>query len=609
MKKLVKLTTTAVSAILLLSMLAIIQPVFASPAGIHVINPNTGDNQFIYSTDVISVGGKFWANITLTDFTDVYTWQMRLTFNATLLHVTQAPYPADHIFAGKTTAPSVPVIDNTAGYVLSGNSLVGEVPGVSGTNARLVQVEFEIMKEPDFGGSVTCNLTFFYGTGGTFYVDSTGTVYNTPADPAPEDGYYEYSWAPPATRPYLEVLPTLTEVAKDATPVIGTVKAEFEVGIYIRNLDKDWLLVAVQMMLKYNTSLLEVMSVTEGPFMQDATWNLYGTFPIVVIEGDHVILGDIIFPNATGEWDQTEFPNGGGLLFTIRFKAILQEEYPWSATTILDLTKLDGREHGVDVYNGYIVFDPDRDATVKIYGYVLGRFIDVYTQWGGEGYGNPSDMFAPQDLVILNATVTYNLDPVQHKLVYFYIISPTGRFKFERTAMTDEYGVATTSFRIPWPCEDYNDVMGIWNVTATVDIAEETVIDTLQFKVGWYIELVELIPKKTDWLKGPPKGTGEDMEFTVVFRSYAVREINGTISVIVYDNLEVPIGIQFDPVSVSGATWCEFKYYNVTVTMPVPSWAYIGPAMAYANCYSGLPWLCGHAMCPEISAAINIVRP
>jgi hypothetical protein len=321
-------------------------------------------------------------------------------------------------------------------------------------------------------------------------------------------------------------------------------------------------------------------------------------------------MGDMILPNGTGYWDQTEFPNDEGLLFTVRFKALVQEEFPWSVTTVLQLTKLDGREYGVDVDNSYIVFDPAISAIVKIYGYVLGRFIDVVTQWGGEGYNNPSDMFAPQDLVILNATVTYNLDPVQHKLVYFHIVSPSGRFVFERTAMTDEYGVATTSFRIPWPCEDYNDVMGIWDVTATVDIAEETVIDTLQFKVGWYIELVALIPKQTDWLKGPPKGTGEDMEFTVVYRSWAMRTINGTISVIVYDNLQVPIGIATIPVTGGGVTtWCEYAYGNVTVYLPVPSWAYIGPAKAYANCYSDFPWLGGYAMCPEVSADINIVRP
>ena len=42
--------------------------------------------------------------------------------------------------------------------------------------------------------------------------------------------------------------------------------------------------------------------------------------------------------------------------------------------------------------------------------------IDLYTQkelYSGRGQGQTSDAFAPQELVILYAYVTYNLDPVQ----------------------------------------------------------------------------------------------------------------------------------------------------------------------------------------------------
>lgn len=599
----------ATIAILLLSSLAFVPNIHAVTATMHVINPVTGDTQFLYSTDAQSEGDTFWANITLTEFADVYTWQVKLLFDAALLNARQAIYPADHIFAGMTTAPVSPVIDNVTGSVLFGNSLSGAPTGVTGASARLCQIQFEIMEEPapGVGNFLECDLTLFVGVGGTFLLDSIGGDIPLLKD----EGYYNFAWAPPSTSPYLEILPALTELGITGEMIVGVpAKSEFEVGVYIRNLDEGWRLIAVQYMLHYNTSLLEVMSVTEGPFMLDPTWNLYGTYPIVIIEDAYVIMGDIILPNGTGYWDQTELPNGEGLLFTVRFKALVQEEYPWSVTTALDLTKLDGREMGVDVDDEYIVFDPPIDASVKIYGYILGRQIDVFTQWGGQGPNQPSDMFAPQDLVNLTALVTYNLDPVQHKIVYFYIVSPTGTYVFERTDMSNETGHASTWFRIPWPCVNYSDIIGVWNVTVTVSIAEETVTDFMQFKVGWYIELVSITPKQTEWLKDGPKYQAEPMEYTVVYRTWSQRMQSGIISVIVYDNLQVPIATYHVNVTIGGATpWCTYAYGNVTVSMPAPSWAYIGPGKAYANCYSDLPWNGGHAMCPEVSCAISIVRP
>jgi len=110
----------------------------------------------------------FTINITLTDFTGVYTWQTRLNYNPALLNVTGASYPSDHIFAGKTTSPVSPVIDNAVGYVLFGNSLVGDEPGINGTNVVLCQIEMRGV------GAGVGNLTFHTGVGGTFLLDADG---------------------------------------------------------------------------------------------------------------------------------------------------------------------------------------------------------------------------------------------------------------------------------------------------------------------------------------------------------------------------------------------------------------------------------------------------
>ncbi|MEM2779873.1 MAG: cohesin domain-containing protein [Candidatus Bathyarchaeia archaeon] len=605
-----KLVSIVISAMLIMGMLAIAMPAwgFTCNESLHVISPVTGDSEFIFSSDVNKPGDTFWANVVIRNYDGLYTWQIRILFNPEHVNVVSAVYGNifENLPEGWSTAPSPVVINNDEGYILWGNSLTGEVYGVNGTEATLCKIKFKIMKEPPRYGQLESYFTFYFGVGGTFIEDGAGARKDSAATLPTEPGHYKYMWAPPATRPYLEVVPSEVKFLTGEM-IVGTPKAEFTVDIWIKNLDKDWLLIAVQFMLFYNTTLLEVVSVTEGPFMQDPRWNLYGTYPITIVENNYIIMGDIILPNATGYWDQTEFPNGNGVLFTVKFRAIYQEEFPWEGSCVLDISKLDGRGYGVDVDNKYIEFDPEKDGFYLIRGYTLGRQIDVFTEhpapYGGQGPNEPSDMFGPQEEVTLYALVQYNLDPVQYKLVYFYIVSPTGKYVFERSAFSNETGIATVSFRIPWPCANYSEVLGIWNVTATVEIAEETVIDTLQFKVWWPIQITKITMPRTEWKKG------ETMEITVEYGSYAMQPVSGIISVMVYDNLGVPIGRATANVTIGGASWCEFKKANVTVQIPIPKWAFVGPGVVYANCFSDLPWNGGAPLCPEVSKDITIVKP
>jgi len=280
-------------------------PVNAQSTTIHVINPDTGDNQFIFDTSTTGVNYKFWINITLTDFTDIYTWQMKLLYDPTLINATQARYPSDHIFAGLTTSPVSPVIDRNQGSVLYGNTMVGADPGVSGTNARLCQIEFQIIKAPSPGETLSCELTLFRGVGGTFLLNSLGDDVSFTT----QSGHYEFSMV--LQKPWLEIVPNTSTILN---------RSEFTVGVYIRELSEAWNLTAVQLKLSYNTTLLEFVNATEGPFLPD--FAAHGTYPIIIAEHDYVLLGDMILPNATGYWEIPEFPNGEGLVFTVTFKPL-----------------------------------------------------------------------------------------------------------------------------------------------------------------------------------------------------------------------------------------------------------------------------------------------
>ena len=119
--------------------------------------------------------------------------------------------------------------------------------------------------------------------------------------------------------PSLSVQPPLTNTALGST---------FSVNVTISGLSEFSRAVGVQFRLCYDASLLQVVSVTEGPFMKTALWAPHGTWYLSSIEVDPtygacVLVGDLILPDSNGAWNA--FPSGQGTLATITFQAIKQE--------------------------------------------------------------------------------------------------------------------------------------------------------------------------------------------------------------------------------------------------------------------------------------------
>jgi len=117
--------------------------------------------------------------------------------------------------------------------------------------------------------------------------------------------------------------PTIT-FAAESTPVIfvdpqtqvaGYRGELMTVNVNIADLASDSNLVGVQFGLRYDTTLLEVESVTYGDFLR-----AYGpTYNVSYVEDDHVIVLIMLMP----PWSEP-FPEGSGTLATITFKATYQ---------------------------------------------------------------------------------------------------------------------------------------------------------------------------------------------------------------------------------------------------------------------------------------------
>ena len=238
----------------------------------------------------------------------------------------------------------------------------------------------------------------------------------------------------------------------------------------------------------------------------------------------------------------------------------------------------------------------------------LGRSIDLYTQkepYDGKGANQSSDAFAPQQEVILYAYVTYNEAPVMNKIVYFEVngpVNPLYEVSLSRTATTDEEGLASVSFRIPWPAENAETVVfGTWTVVAAVEIAEETVADTLTFEVGWIIELVKVETVDVNNMSKTNFTRGEHMHFRLTVRNIALVEKIATLTIDVYDELDVLLGVVVrENVNIPPGVTVYF-----IEDLLIPTSAYVGVGVVRANAYD----VFDAAWCPEVTTTFSIIMP
>lgn len=244
--------------------------------------------------------------------------------------------------------------------------------------------EYGVIQDPDYAGNnATFDATF------NWWGDETGPYHNTTwtymgepygphyglgdnvSDYVLYDPWLEYRWP---TYPTLKVEPPSYQ-AKLLNEV-------FTVNITINNLSIGWKAVALEFKLGFNNTLLEVLNVTEGPFLQlFAAPPHQGTYFIYRIKDDYIHIGIVILPDQNGVYHEP-YPNGNGTLATVTFKVIHQnmglEKPPESCLLELFETKIadtTAQPPGVPHYsiNGYFEIPPtafgdlNYDGTVDIF--------------------------------------------------------------------------------------------------------------------------------------------------------------------------------------------------------------------------------------------------
>jgi len=410
----------------------------------------------------------------------------------------------------------------------------------------------------------------------------------------------------------------------------GTMNEIFTVNVKIRGEDGAgvsdfWDIAGFDITFIYNSTLLSLVNVTEGHFLKqhgEQTWGWIDTSTPGKVWAVFTKL-------------ENPAPSSGiDTLLTLQLQVIyIHDSYP-PPTCVLGLVNTDlaswaHPERPIEPWGGRITavdlpYDPTGtilwghsvvNGTYTAPYIIPGPAIDVYTQYpepyGGQGANEHSDAFAPQMMVWLYAKVTYGGDRITNKLVTFEVHNAQGEKVTILENYTDINGIATVHFRIPQtdliPGGEDPAIFGWWTVIATVDVAEKTVNDTLTFQVGWLIKVVSVEPLNAPYLKYQDK-----MQFKVTIQTISEQTRHAIITVDTFDAENFPIGeaiwegdfnatrIAGDPHGTTGGI------YTNTLTISIPTWAYVGTATVRAVALTDFPRNGGTAYCPTASANFGI---
>jgi hypothetical protein len=538
----------------------------------------------------------------------MYGWELWLYWDAGKINCTTETLNFN--FWPSHGAPLGPGKDNVAGTYHRGLSATAGPPPDSpyvGT-VWLVNLTFILVEPAPWGSAWSTGLTLGPPGGMTYcLVDQSSS--EIPHDYV--NGMVTYIWSPPTINPYLTVEytghPGVNETTFTGKNIYKT-PLTFSIDVRIKNVAAGWMLAGIEFLLFYNKTILNVISIQAGDFLDPFTAPGGTWFTSTVYDPDG--LGKIRIGYAILDIPDMTGPYGEGLVARITFNATYQEKFPTSVSSLLDIavdTEAGMNSYFVDFQPKEMVYGHEIDGKYTLAGYVVGRAIDVFTQYpdpyGGQGPMAPSDMFWPQKLVELTANVTYNEWPVQNKAVSFEVRDPSGRIMTILTGVTDYNGQAHVSFRMDWPCTNPEDLFGVWTVTATVDIACVVVNDTLQFHYDYLVHWTKVTTDKEEYKHC------EYVNITIAFGSYAMQNYWVLITETIHDELNYPIwtGTTGAWVQIGGAVWCQYKNYTVSLLKHVDKSVAAGEATIHVSALTNLPSYGGCALCPEITKTISIL--
>jgi len=191
-KRIGRMSCLFIVATVLVAVLATANQVRASSTTLAIVPSSIVDTSKAPGSSII-------INVTVADVTDMFTWQVKIFFDPSLLSCTNATFPPDNVFAGRTIFPGGPIIDNGGGSVKFGATIV--VGSAFNGSGVLCQIGFVVLSR----GQTGLNYSLPYGDD-TFFLNSNLSVIpsivnngyfdNRLAVPQPPVAIFDYSPKP-----------------------------------------------------------------------------------------------------------------------------------------------------------------------------------------------------------------------------------------------------------------------------------------------------------------------------------------------------------------------------------------------------------------------------
>jgi hypothetical protein len=216
-----------------------ISPVWGAQTRLYIVPPSIVDASK-------GPGTLFSVNATLQNVTNLWNWQVNVTFNPSIINCTDAWIPPESPFAFPLQPGAV--IDDVAGWVMLGASKLGATPGVNGSGVLAV-IDFQVLSR----GVSAINFSKPYGPV-TFLKDNKMALI-TPV--TVEDGLFNNWIAPPPAKLYINP-PSVVDPA--LTP--GN---QFDVNVSVINATS---LYTWELKVAYNNSIVTGINVVEGEFLK-----------------------------------------------------------------------------------------------------------------------------------------------------------------------------------------------------------------------------------------------------------------------------------------------------------------------------------------------------
>jgi len=177
----------------LLGILLVISAPFATSIFVNLMSSSATSSTTTVFVDPLNLinetlqaGSKFTVHVNVSDVNDLFTWQVNMSWDSSILNVSRI-IPGEFLARADNQTSSealggvvINSTDNAQGYGLFAESILGDVAGISG-NGSLVSIEFLVV---DYG-STDLNISVS-GTLPTVLLDSAGgtITYNK------TDGYF-----------------------------------------------------------------------------------------------------------------------------------------------------------------------------------------------------------------------------------------------------------------------------------------------------------------------------------------------------------------------------------------------------------------------------------